>query len=74
MEGFFTCTACRGRIGSYEPMWWRRADGTLSASSVLRLRADPALGEAGAAYFHDACLPLGADEAVVEGVAHQLRP
>jgi hypothetical protein len=71
MDGFLTCTGCHERIGAYEPMWWRHADGTLDASSVLRLREEPAAGEPGAAYFHDAC--LGADEPVVERVAHELR-
>ena len=74
MDGFLTCARCSGRIGAYERMWWRRADGTLHASSVLRLRGEPGGSETRAAYFHDACLGSGADEPVVERVAHELRP
>ena len=51
-----TCAHCARPIGAYEPMWWRRPDGTLSASGYLRLREDPQYPLAGSAYFHADCL------------------
>jgi hypothetical protein len=57
---FLICNRCTGRIGTYEPLWWRRPDGTVGESSFLRLRDDPLRGEPGSEFFHDACLRAGA--------------
>ena len=69
---FLTCSRCAGRIGAYEPLWWRRPDGAVASSSFLAVRADPLHAQPGSAFFHGDC--LGADEPVVEGVAHELGP
>jgi hypothetical protein len=53
---FLTCTRCSERIGAYEPLWWRHPDGAVDASSFLRVRDDPRRRQAGAAFFHAACL------------------
>jgi hypothetical protein len=52
---FLTCAHCAGAIGAYEPVWWQRPDGTLSASSYLRARDDPQFPLAGSAFFHRDC-------------------
>jgi hypothetical protein len=53
---FMTCAHCSERIGSYEPLWWRRPDGTLAPTSLLRAREDPAFDEPGSSFFHPGCL------------------
>jgi hypothetical protein len=59
---FMTCAHCAKRIGSYEPLWWQRPDGTLAPSSLLRAREDPEFDPSGSSFFHPGCLP-GADGA-----------
>jgi hypothetical protein len=53
---FLTCNRCRGRIGTYEPIWWRRPDGSLDESSFLGLRDHPLREDPGSAFFHKECL------------------
>ena len=56
MTSFLTCASCAERIGTYEPLWWQRPDGTLALSSLLHARDDPAFGEPGSSFFHRDCL------------------
>jgi hypothetical protein len=53
---FLTCERCAERIGTYEPLWWQRPDGTLAASSFLHVREDPRREQAGSAFFHEECM------------------
>jgi hypothetical protein len=53
---FLTCACCATRIGTYEPLWWKRPDGTLAPTSLLRAREDPEFETAGSSFFHQACL------------------
>jgi hypothetical protein len=55
-----TCAVCGDRIGVYEPLWWQRADGAVVASSLLRVREDPAFGP-DAVLRHHACPEARAD-------------
>jgi hypothetical protein len=55
-SGLLTCTHCGVTIGAYEPLWWRRADGTVSPSSYLRVRQDPAHRDPDSDFFHHDCL------------------
>ena len=52
---FPRCAHCADRIGAYEPLCLVRPDGSVSASSLLSVRDDPAFGAPGARLFHRAC-------------------
>ena len=52
--GAQTCATCGDRIGVYEPLWWRRPDGVDIASSLLRVRDEPAFGP-DSVLLHRAC-------------------
>ena len=54
-----TCVHCGDRIGAYEPLCLRRADGTVTTSSILRARQDPEFGMPGSALYHRACFVEG---------------
>lgn len=53
--GFPICAHCADRIGAYEPMCFERPDGSVSASSLLHVRQDPAFGLPGTRLYHRAC-------------------
>jgi hypothetical protein len=54
-QGFHTCAHCSQRIGAYEPLRWRRPDGVVTTSSLLRVREDPEFGGATAELYHRDC-------------------
>ena len=54
-----TCVHCGDRIGAYEPLCLRRADGTVTTSSILRARQDPEFGLPGSALYHRDCFVEG---------------
>jgi hypothetical protein len=49
------CVHCGDRIGAYEPLCWRRPDGTVTTSSILRARHEPGFGTAGSVLYHRDC-------------------
>lgn len=49
----YTCAACGDRIGVYEPVWTRGADGSLVTTSLLNLTDD---GEQPPVLWHAGCL------------------
>jgi hypothetical protein len=59
-----TCAYCAERIGTYEPVWWHRPDGTLAPTSLLRARDDPGFETAGSSFFHQGCLASAGGDAV----------
>jgi hypothetical protein len=62
---FLTCARCSRPIGAYEPVWWRRPDGSLSATGYLRVRDDPRFHLPGSAYFHERCLDPSCEPATM---------
>jgi hypothetical protein len=50
-----TCASCGDRIGFYEPIWWQRADGSLTATGLLSLPPE-AEAASGGRLFHLGCL------------------
>ena len=50
-----TCERCGERIGTYEPIWCRHADGEVSLTSRLRVRDEPEAPLSGSTYTHEAC-------------------
>jgi hypothetical protein len=53
---FPTCMSCAGRIGAYEPLWWRRPDGSVVTTSFLHARDDPYYAHPRSEFFHADCL------------------
>ncbi len=52
---FPICARCEERIGTYEPLCWRRSDGTVALSSLLRAREDPGHGLPDVGLYHRDC-------------------
>ena len=52
---FPTCALCAERIGAYEPLCWRRPDGAVSTSGLLRAREDPDFSRPGSVLYHRDC-------------------
>jgi len=49
------CGTCGERIGVYEPIWLKHADGTLTATSLLNLDEE-LQSDSHQAFFHLGCL------------------
>ena len=50
------CELCKNRIGLYEPLWWRRPDGSITECGYLAVIIDPESVHPASRFYHHACL------------------